>query len=75
MSKFLELAELLEADSESEVDVWRGGIDAKFDVEGATEAEFCEEFLFGEDLRCAAAERFELGFGSLHGEREGEPVM
>jgi hypothetical protein len=75
MSELLELAEFFEADGEAEVDVGSGGIDAEFDVEGASEAQFCQKFVFGEDFCGASAKGFELGFGSLHEGRENESVM
>jgi hypothetical protein len=75
MSQLLELAEFFETDGEAEVNVGSGGVDAEFDVEGASEAQFGEEFVFGEDFSGTAAESLELGFGSLHEERENEPVM
>ncbi len=75
MSEFLELSEFFEADGEAEVDVRSGGIDAKLHVEGASEAEFGEEFVVRENLCGTAAESFELGFGSLHEEDENGPLM
>ena len=75
MSELLELAEFFETDGETEVDVGRGGINAEFDVEGASEAQFCQKFVFGEDFCGASAKGFELGFGSLHEEKDDERVM
>ena len=68
----LELAELLQRDGVAEVDVRRGGIDAELDAQRAAEAEFFEQFLFGEDLGGAGGEEFELGIGGHGGKRKSD---
>ena len=63
MPEFLELPEFLQCHRMAEVDVRRGGIDAELDPQRASEAQFLEQFLFGEDLGGAAGEDRELLFG------------
>ena len=59
----LELAEFFQGHGVAEMDVRRGGIDAEFDAQRAAEAEFVEQFLFGEHLGGSGGEVGELLFG------------
>ena len=54
----LKLPQLRQRDGEAEVDVRRGRIDAELDVQRAAEAQFREQFGFGDDLRRAAFQDF-----------------
>ncbi len=62
MAKELELAEFFQSDGVAEMDVWRGGIDSKFDAQRAAEFEFFQEFFFREDFGGSSGEVRELLF-------------
>jgi hypothetical protein len=63
MAEQLELAEFFKRHGVAEVDVRRGGIDAELDAQRPAEAEFFEQFLFGEHLGGTGGEVGELLFG------------
>jgi hypothetical protein len=63
----LEIAELLQTDRKTQVDIGRGRVDAQLYVQRPAEAQLRKQFSFREDLSSAAFQDFELGFGSFRG--------
>ena len=66
MAKVLKLPQFLQCDGEAKMNIGRGRIDAELDVERPAESQFLQQFGFANDLRRAAFEQFERGFGGLH---------
>lgn len=71
MTKNLKLTKLFQGNRVTEMDVWRGGVDTKFDPQWATKAKFFKELFFREDFSGAGRELGELLFWR-HERKESE---
>ena len=67
MSQVLELAQLVDEYSVSEMQVRRGWVEARLYAQRATLGQLPEEIGFEQDLRRTAAQLRELFFGAQHG--------